>query len=672
MITKYTFGKPFNTESVVDLPAGTKCLVDQPDLFAYGFVTITDKFEYNFRLNPKDRVYGLGQTVGGINKRGKIYESWCNDDPSHTEEKKSLYGAHNFFIIDSKDPDLLFGLYFDYPSKLVIDAGYTRTDRIFVKAESPNMDVYVIEPEINCENKILSIVEQFRKMIGKSYTPPLWAFGYMQSRWGYGTEQDLETVYKNHKEHNIPLDAIFLDIDYMDGFKDFTINKNNFKDFKTCIQNMKQKNVHIVPIIDAGIKADPDFDIDKEGLEKGHFCKKADGTPFAAGVWPGLSHFTDFLNPEARKWFGSKYQTLLDDGIDGFWNDMNEPALFYSEDGIKETYKKVREKITNENPDVYSNWEVKDSILALSNNQKDYESFYHRVPAKDAGAFGEGSAAGADNSDGTVLVRHDKVHNLYGYNMTRAAAEYFKQQSGKDILLISRASYIGMHRYSGIWTGDNYSWWSHILLVIKQLPSLNMCGFLYTGCDLGGFGCNTSRDLLLRFLSIGVFTPLMRNHSALGTREQECYKFENPEDFRGIISLRYRLLPYLYTTYKKCVEENKMYFKPLCFDYPNDPIAPSIEDQLILGEDLMIAPVYTQNAQGRTVYLPENMTCVTCGLGTGLDTGKPVFKKMKKGVHFIEVPLNKIVFFIKKGHKIPVTKAAFNTAELNFDDLEMW
>ena len=670
MIYRYTFGKPFNTESVVNFPSDAKTFIDKAELFPYGKTDLSDGYNFSYVLKKSDQIFGLGQTVAGINKRGKVYESWCSDDPYHTEEKESLYGAHNFIVINSKEDDKTFGLYFDYPGKLVIDAAWSKFDTLTVKAEEPHLDVYIIEPKAKCTKKILSVVEQFRSIIGKSYIPPLWAFGYMQSRWGYGTEQDLQNVYENHKKYGIPLDAIFLDIDYMDGFRDFTINKNNFKDFRAAVKNMKDRNIHIVPIIDAGIKVDPESDIDREGLEKDFFCKKADGKPFAAGVWPGLSHFTDFLNPKAREWFGSKYKALVDDGIDGFWNDMNEPALFYSEDGLKEAYTEIKKKLSNENPDVYNTWDIKNIILGVQNNMDDYKSFYHRVPSTFAGALAEKQEA--ESNDGTVLVRHDKIHNLYGCNMTRAAADFFEKNCSDKILMISRASYIGMHRYSGIWTGDNFSWWSHILMLLKQLPSLNMCGFLYTGCDLGGFGCNTSRDLLLRFLSVGIFTPLMRNHSALGTREQECYKFENPEDFRAIVSFRYRLLPYLYSLYQKCVEEGKMYFKPLSFEYPSDPVAQNIEDQLLIGDDLMIAPVYTQNAQGRTVYLPEAMTCVTCGSGTGLDTGKPVMKKLKKGVHFIEVPLNKIVFFIKKEHKIPVAESAMNTAELNLNKTELW
>ena len=524
MISKYIFGKPFNTESVVWLPSEAKIFVDDASSFKYAQISVNKKdgFSFKMHVSSKTMIFGLGQSMGGIDKRGRIYNCWCTDEFSHTEEKTSLYGAHNFMVFYEPDSKNAFGLFFDYPGLIQIDAGFSSFDTVSVKIEDVHLNMYCIEG-----NSLLDITNQFRKMIGASYVPPLWSLGFMQSRWGYGSEEDLKKVYKNYKEKNIPLDAIFLDIDYMDGFRDFSINKENFVDFSKTVSDFKKKNVHIVPIIDAGIKVEDAVSDspDSEGVQKDYFCKKADGSLFAAGVWPGLSHFTDFLNPAARKWFGTLYKKLTDMGIDGFWNDMNEPALFYSEDGLKNAYKEILSVIDNKNPEVYDTWKLKDAVLGVQNSMEDYKSFYHKVPADIAGGLAE------NVKDGVAQVQHSKVHNIYGYNMTRAASEFFTQNCKNDVLIFSRASYIGAHRYGGIWTGDNASWWNHIELLIHQLPGLNMCGFLYTGCDLGGFGGNTSRELLLRFLGVGIWTPLMRNHSALGTREQECYQFENTEDF---------------------------------------------------------------------------------------------------------------------------------------------
>lgn len=254
------------------------------------------------------------------------------------------------------------------------------------------------------------------------------------------------------------------------------------------------------------------------------------------------------------------------------------------------------------------------------------------------------------------MIRHDLVHNLFGFNMTRAAGEALQKIAPeKKMLLFSRSSYIGMHRYGGIWTGDNQSWWSHILLNLKMMPSLNMCGFLYAGADLGGFGSDTTRDLLLRWLALGVFTPLMRNHTAIGTREQECYRFGQIEDFRHVIGVRYRLIPYLYSEYLKAVENDEMYFRPLGFDYPDDRRAVETEDQLMLGDEVMIAPVYTQNVSGRTVYLPEEMKFVKF-----MPDGSLHEEILSQGTHYVEVALNEVPLFIRKDRCIPVMDAAQN------------
>lgn len=292
-------------------------------------------------------------------------------------------------------------------------------------------------------------------------------------------------------------------------------------------------------------------------------------------------------------------------------------------------------------------WGIRDMVADLANNAKDYASMYHNMNGK--------------------IVRHDQVHNLFGYNMTRAAGEALREICPeKRCLLFSRSSYIGMHRYGGIWTGDNKSWWSHILLNLKMLPSLNMCGFLYTGADLGGFGCNTTRDLLLRWLALGVFTPLMRNHACLGTREQECYQFEQIEDFRHIIGVRYRLLPYIYSEYMKAALNDEMMFKPLAFEYPEDRMAVNVEDQLMLGNEIMIAPVYTQNAIGRYVYLPEDMMLVRFKAEGDIEQ-----TEMKKGHHFVEVPLNEVILFIRKGKCIPLADFAECVADIDTKKLQL-
>ena len=599
MIRKYTYGNPFPTDAVVsEIPAEKETLP---------FFNIEDG---SLILSlPKDApVYGLGQQVRGINKRGWIYTSNCTDDPHHLETTHSLYGAHNFLIIGGNAP---LGLFLDYPGKLTFDIGYTCQDLLRITPDSWDLDLYLIEPN---DGQLLSIVHAFRQMIGPSYIPPRWAFGFGQSRWGYQNEQDVREVAQNYKKAGIPLDAIYLDIDYMERYKDFTVSSEKFPDLPGLAGELKAQGIHLVPIIDAGVKIEAGYSVYEEGIEKGYFCKEEDGTPFVGAVWPGRAHFPDMLNPAARRWFGQKYKFLLDMGIDGFWNDMNEPAIFYSEKRLDQVFDEVA-SLKGQNLDLDKNNHFLGLVNTLANNPEDYQSFYH------------------EPGGGHPPVRHDKVHNLYGCNMTRAAGEAFEElEPNRRILMFSRSSYIGMHRWGGIWQGDNLSWWSHLLMNIKMMPSLGMCGFLYTGADLGGFGADTTEDLMLRWLQFGIFTPLMRNHSAMGTRVQESYRFSNQEAQGKIIKLRYCLLPYLYSEFMKAALHNEMLFVPLAFGYPRDSFAPQVEDQLLLGEGLMLAPVYQQNACGRYVYLPEDMLLVTT-------SGPEDFRcqPMEAGHHYIPV-----------------------------------
>lgn len=644
MVKKYVFGEPFETEAVVEN------IPQENEKFPIGELKITqDKgFCLKYEMEDADVIYGLGEANRGINKRGYLYESNCADDPNHSEEKISLYGAHNFILISGKEQT---GLFIDYPGKLRFDIGYTRQNLLEISCERADLKVYVITGE-----SAYDVVKQFRRIIGKSYIPPKYAFGYGQSRWGYKTKEDFCSVVRGYRDNQIPIDMLYLDIDYMERYKDFTVNTEEFPDFKAFIDELRAEHIHAVPIIDAGVKIEDGYDVYEEGKEKGYFCKREDGSDFVAAVWPGWTHFPDVLNPEAREWFGGKYKRLIDCGVDGFWNDMNEPAIFYTEEGVSELKQAIMDYAAGKEGKKYEDitntanavpGDIRCIMGNLQNNPEDYKRFYHNVNGK--------------------KVRHDLVHNIYGYNMTRAAAEAFEKIApGKRFLMFSRSSYIGMHRYGGIWTGDNKSWWSHILLNLKMLPSLNMCGFLYVGADLGGFGDNTTRDLLLRWLALGVFTPLMRNHAALGTRNQECYAFEKIEDFRHIIGVRYRLIPYLYSEYLKAAQNDDMFFKPLGFEYPKDKMAVQVEDQLMLGNEVMIAPVYTQNAGGRYVYLPEEMKFIKF-----MPDGSIYEEILEKGHHYVEIALNEVPMFIRKDKCVPLAKVAQSVEEIDWTDLEM-
>lgn len=674
MVKKYVYGRPFETYAVVNAENVSDAAESEKREFfreadmkkalePYGGITWDEPedgndapaMQYRVRMSDGDVVYGLGENVRGINKRGWVYESKCSDDPNHTESKRSLYGAHNFIIIaDADNPAASKGLFIDYPGRVIFDIGYLDKNELVITVCSGNFTAYVVSPAMDgadgSDNHLYSIVRQFRHIIGKSYVPPRWAFGYQQCRWSYMSADEVCGVVDSYRKRNIPIDAVYLDIDYMERYKDFTVNKETFPDFADFVKKMREKHIHLVPIIDAGVKIEDGYDTYEEGRKNGYFCKEADGEDFVAGVWPGRVHFPDVLNEDARRWFGHGYKVLLDAGIDGFWNDMNEPAIFYSEKHLKEVFDKI-DDYKGKNLDIQSFFEFKGMVEGVANNLGDYERFYHR----------------ATQPDGEAVVRHDHVHNLYGFNMTRAASESFKELApDKDILMFSRASYIGMHRYGGIWTGDNHAWWSHILLSLKMLPSLNMCGFMYVGSDVGGFNDNTTEELLMRWMGLAVFVPLMRNHAAAGTRYQELYRFTDTDTFKNIVTMRYALIPYLWEAYRKAVEQDTLMYRPLGFEHPEDRVAVATEDQLYVGEDIMICPVYTQNAVGRHVYLPEPMTMVRMKSADEYE-----LEKYEAGHYFVEIPAQEIVFFIRDGHRIPLYKSA-EYAEAVFENECEW
>ena len=634
MIQRFSFGHPFPTQSVVlSLPAESGPVP---------FLT-PDGSGWQLTLSEQAAVYGLGEMPRGINKRGWHYITNNTDESRHSEDKLSFYGAHNFLLV--RDGSTCFGLFVDFPGKVYYDIGYTRHDLFSFHTETPDYDLYLLSG--GNEN---AICKEFRTLIGRSYIPPRWAFGLAQSRWGYKTEEDVREVARQYKEHDLPLDMICMDIEYMQDYADFTVNKERFPDLTKLSADLKAQGIRLVPIIDAGVRIDPNDPTCTEGLEKGYFCKKADGTPFVAAVWPGKAYFADFLRPEVREWFGHKYKALTDCGIEGFWNDMNEPSLFYSPERLRaflNDMAALREKDNIEQEEFFPR--VIGGAMGLMNSPADYASFYHEVDGQ--------------------KVRHDQVHNLYGGSMTRAAGEAFADlRPGRRTLLYSRSSIIGSHRYGGIWLGDNHSSWEQLLANIQMMPSVQMCGFLYSGADLCGFSSDTTPDLALRWLEFGLLTPLMRNHSAVGTRMQEYYRFpEVLPAVRNMIRLRYALLPYLYSEFMKAALENTSYFRPLAFDYPDDPDAREVEDQLLLGEGLMAAPVYIQNAHGRHVYLPEPMKLLRLRAVDDYDE-----EILPAGHHYIRCALDEVLLFLRPGHIVPVAQPANNTSELDDASLTLW
>lgn len=594
-------------------------------------------YGWQFALSPDDVVYGLGESVRGMNKRGFVYEAFCADDPSHTPDKSALYGAHNFFVVVGEET---YGVYVDAPGWVKFDVGFEESDRLKVYFEKPSFQIYLFSGDFR------EIVSSFRALIGLSYVPPKWGFGYQQSRWSYENSEVVSTLADTFKAHDIPIDAIYLDIDYMTRFKDFTIDDGAFPDFKAFVAEMASQGIKLVPIIDAGVKIEDGYSVYEEGIEGRHFVKDVEGNPFVAAVWPGRVHFPDFLNAETRRWFGAKYHLLLEMGIKGFWNDMNEPAIFYSETGLKEAFAYAREQ-EDKNLDIYTFFGLKDRFMHLSNAERDYKAMYHDV-------------------DGNC-VNHWDVHNLYGYNMTRSAFEGFQSYDARQrVLMITRASHIGMAKYSGIWTGDNASWWEHLKLNIQMMPALNMAGFLYAGADTGGFGANCSGELLTRWMQFSLFTPLLRNHSAMGTRRQEPWQFGDTvlKTMRETIRLRYALIPYLYSEFMKANFDQTLMFAPLSYRFSGRRVL-GVENQLLLGREVMLAPVYEQNAVGRYVHVPEKMAYVPLKSYEAL--GEMQWRLYEPGDYHIDVPMDETPLFLRKNKLVPLVAPASHVEALEND-----
>lgn len=636
-VVKVSFGNRYPTDTIRHLdfsPVNTVALKGS-------------KFEegtyagWQFELKEDDVVYGLGESVRGMNKRGFEYESFCSDDPSHTPDKKALYGAHNFFVVQGKET---YGVYVDTSRYVKFDVGFNDPNKLKIILEEAVFDLYFFVGDFKW------IIHTFRKAIGLSYVPPKWAFGYQQSRWSYEDQAQVEAIVDQMNHHDLPCDAVYLDIDYMEDFKDFTISDVRFPQFEKFVKKMQAEQIKLVPIIDAGVKVQEGYDVYEEGLEKGYFVVDENGRPFEAAVWPGKVHFPDFLNEDARKWFGAKYHLLLEMGIRGFWNDMNEPAIFYSQEGINEAFEYAR-KQEGKNLDIYTFFALKDKFLGLANAKKDYQSMFHRV--------------------GGELVNHYDVHNLYGYKMTQAAYEGFEDfDSNLRVLMITRASHIGMAKYSGIWTGDNASWWEHLKLNVQMMPALNMAGFLYSGADTGGFGSHVSPELLTRWFQLSVFTPLFRNHSALGTRPQEPWAFDKDTQgrLRQALRLRYALLPYLYSEFMKANLNHDLLFAPLSYQYPNER-SKACEDQLLLGQEVMLAPIYEQNAKGRFVYLPEDMLYVPMTQFETTVEGQGA-RVLPAGDHRISVSYDEIPLFIKRNKLIPFVTPQNRSEKLSLSEIK--
>ncbi len=633
MIRKYTFGKPFATNScVLQIPAEAAPI-------PFFQVTQTEKgLQFRLALDAGDAIYGLGENIRGINKRGYVYRSYNVDDAPETEDKHSLYSGHNFLVFKGEEKCL--GVYFDDPAWFEFDLGFTHPELAVMTSRYGDLDVYLIEAD--CVN---AICKEFRQLIGRSYLPPKWAFGYIQSRFGGISQVSVDEALAEYEAMGMPIDAFCVDIDGLDEYQNFTWHKENFPDPQRFVAEKLAQGIHLVPIVDTAIRQDETNEEYRSGRAVDAFCKGPEGEEFVGYVWPGKCVFPDYFQENARKWFGHLYQPYLNMGVHGFWNDMNEPSVFACPQGFQRVAEVARQ--ASQEYSFLGFAAVAGANRLLYDPDKDSHNFCHRI--------------------GDALVPNDRVHNLYGAMMTRATNQGFLEYDPhRRFLLFSRSSFIGSHRETGVWLGDNHAWWSHLLQNLKWLPAMNMCGYLFTGSDIGGFNGDSCDELMLRWLQLGVFTPLMRNHSAWGSRQQELFRFAYKQKMAEVVKIRYALIPYLYSEFMKAALRDEAIYRPLAFDYPQDSRACRVEDQVMMGTQVMLAPVYEQNGRGRYVYLPEDMLLVRMRSVEDMEQ-----IPMAAGDHYIDVELDQLIFFVRKNTAIPMAKPAMRVKDIDYSTLRM-
>ena len=462
---------------------------------------------------------------------------------AHNEDFKALYKTIPILMCLKKTA--AYGIFFDNTFRSNINLGKENPAYYYYTAKEGNLDYYFMVGE-----DLKDIVRSYTYLTGTTPLPQLWTLGYQQSRWGYENAKDINEVVDNYRKEQIPLDVIHFDIDYMEHCKVFTWDEKNYGKAGELFASLRERGVKPVTIIDPGTKLEKGYFMHDEGIANDYFVKDTDGSVYVNAVWPGDSNFPDFGREEVRRWWAGKHKLLVDMGVGGVWNDMNEPASFHGE--------------------------LPQDVV-----------FY----------------------DEERQTNHAEMHNVYGHLMSKSTFEGLKEQTGKRPFVITRACYAGSQKYTTVWTGDNQSLWHHLQMVIPQLCNLGISGFSFCGTDVGGFGADCTPELLCRWIEAACFSPLFRNHSAKGTKSQEPWRFDKEvvDINRKYIELRYRFLPYIYDLFYQGEKTGLPVMRPLVLEYPEDAEVRNLNGEFMVGEQMLVAPVLEQGATKRMVYLPEGV-----------------------------------------------------------------
>jgi len=552
------------------------------------------------KLFTDEKFLGLGEKTGNLDKRGNSYENWNSDNPAYATNHDPLYQSIPFFIgVHGK---VAYGIFLDNSFRTKFNFGASTDDQFSsFSASDGDMNYYFFGA-----STVAGIISDYTWLTGRMPMPPYWSLGYQQCRWSYFPESQVMNIAQQFRDKKIPSDVIYLDIDYMDSYKIFTWNNERFPQPKAMIDKLNGMGFHLVTIVDPGIKIEKGYFAYDEGVANDYFAKYPDGGNYTGSVWPGRCHFPDFTKEAVRKWWGASFNRLIDPGVEGFWNDMNEPAAW------------------GQNiPDIV---------------RFDFE-----------GRKGSMSEA----------------HNIYGLEMSRATYEGTRTLlNGKRTFVLTRAGFAGIQRYSAVWTGDNDATDDHMLLSARMVTGMGLSGISFTGPDVGGFMGNPSEQLYTRWMSLGVYTPLFRNHSAWDTKSKEPWAFGlNTERMvKDFIAQRYTLLPYIYSAFHESATNGMPVARSLAINYTYDEKVywRKYQDEYLFGDNLLVAPV-SCNQQAAKVYLPE-------GGWYRFSSGE--YYKGNSEI-MVDAPLNDLPVFVKESGIIVMQSDIQFTAQKPSSTLEL-
>lgn len=569
------------------------------------------------RRSEVETYYGLGEkTFPGMSRNGEYIVNWNTDTFSYPAGLDPTYQTIPFFY--ALHQGKAYGLFFNNTFRSFFDLGKTSPDRYSFGANGGELDYFVFTG--GKDRSPRKVLEDYANLTGKTPLPPIWALGNQQSRWSYKSEGRIREIADGFRSRRIPADVIYFDIDYMDGFRVFTWDKTRFPDPKRLAADLRADGFRSVVIIDPGIKTDDAYAVYADGKRAGAFVRNPDGTELNARVWPGNSAFPDFTDPKARAWWGEQYRGHVDEGIAGFWNDMNEPGVFITEN--------------DERPEIYHH---------------PRKTFPYDTPH-----VGDG-----------LRDTHRRYHNVYGMQMARASFEGVKKLApDRRPFILTRAGFAGVQRYSAVWTGDNRSTWEHLAISIPMLANLSVSGVPFVGADAGGFDGMPSGELFARWYQAAALTPFFRSHSHEGAPDKEPWVFgdEFTRINRSTAELRYRFLPYLYTLFRGHERTGAPVMRPLWFEFPTDTATYLINDQFLIGRDLLVAPVVREGERARAVYFPKGSDWVDWWTGERYAGGQSAT---------IPAPLDRLPIFIRAGSVIPVQSVIQHTGEMPGADVTL-